>query len=65
MTPAINLLKKNKIDFKIHKYEHDSNITNYGLEAANKLGLDENRVYKTLLCELNPKELVVGIIPVN
>ncbi|WP_072682605.1 Cys-tRNA(Pro) deacylase [Arcobacter sp. LA11] len=65
MTPAINLLKKNKCDFKIHKYEHDPACTNFGLEAAQKLGLDENRVYKTLLVELNPKELVVGIIPVN
>jgi len=65
MTPAINLLKKNKCDFKIHKYEHDPACTNFGLEAAQKLGLDESRVYKTLLVELNPKELVVGIIPVN
>ncbi len=65
MTPAINLLKKNKCDFKIHKYEHDQDCTNYGLEAAQKLGLDENRVFKTLLVELNPKELAVGIIPVN
>ena len=65
MTPAINLLKKNKCDFKIHKYEHDSSCTNYGEEAALKLGLDQNRVFKTLLVELNPKELVVGIIPVN
>lgn len=65
MTPAINLLKKQKIDFKIHKYEHDSDCTNYGEEAALKLGLDENRVFKTLLVELNTKELAVGIIPVN
>ena len=65
MTPAINLLKKNKIEFKIHKYEHDTSCTNYGLEAANKLGLDENRVFKTLLVELNKNELAVGIIPVN
>jgi len=65
MTPAINLLKKNKCDFKIHKYKHDPANTNYGLEAATALGLDENRVYKTLLVELNPKELAVGIIPVN
>lgn len=65
MTPAINLLKKNKSDFKIHKYKHDPANTHYGLEAAQELGLDENQVYKTLLVELNPKELVVGIIPVN
>jgi Cys-tRNA(Pro)/Cys-tRNA(Cys) deacylase len=65
MTPAINVLKKNKYDFKIHKYEHDPTCTNFGLEAAQKLGLDENRVFKTLLVELNPKELAVGIIPVN
>lgn len=65
MTPAINLLKKNRCDFKIHKYEHDSDCTNYGEEAALKLGLDENRVFKTLLVELNTKELAVGIIPVN
>ncbi len=65
MTPAINLLKKNKCDFKIHKYDHDPACTNYGEEAASKLGLDENQVFKTLLVELNPRELAVGIIPVN
>lgn len=65
MTPAINLLKKNRINFNIHKYKHDPANTNYGLEAAQELGLDENQVYKTLLVELNPKELAVGIIPVN
>ena len=65
MTPAINELKKHKIAFVIHKYKHDPKVTNYGLEAAQKLNLDANRVYKTLLVELNPKELVVCIIPVN
>lgn len=65
MTPAINLLKKNKCEFKVHKYDHDPACTNYGEEAAQKLGLDENQVFKTLLVELNPKELAVGIIPVN
>lgn len=65
MTPAINLLKKNKCDFKIHKYDHDPACTNYGEEAALKLGLDENQVFKTLLVELNPKELVVCVLPVN
>ena len=64
MTPAINLLKKEKCDFKIHKYDHDPECTNFGEEAALKLGLDENQVYKTLLVELTPKELVVCVLPV-
>jgi Cys-tRNA(Pro)/Cys-tRNA(Cys) deacylase len=65
MTPAIRLLKKNKCDFKIHKYDHDPACTDFGEEAVIKLKLDKNRVFKTLLVELTPKELVVCVIPVS
>ncbi|QKF81556.1 Cys-tRNA(Pro) deacylase [Halarcobacter ebronensis] len=65
MTPAINLLKKNKIKFEIHKYDHDPANTDFGKEAVEKLNLDANQVFKTLLVELSPKELVVCVIPVS
>ena len=65
MTPAINLLKKNKCDYKVHKYDHDPENTNFGLEAAQKLNLNEKQVFKTLLVELSPKELAVAVLPVS
>ncbi|ETX12187.1 hypothetical protein MUS1_00855 [Marinomonas ushuaiensis DSM 15871] len=63
MTPAINLLKKQKISFSIHEYEHDHNCTNFGEEAAQKLGLDPACVFKTLLVS-DDKQFFVAIVPV-
>lgn len=64
MTPAINLAKKQKITHKVHEYEHDPNSESYGLEAAEKLGIAAEQVFKTLVVTLDNKQLAVGIIPV-
>ncbi len=64
MTPAINLVKKAKIQHRIHEYEHDPGTQAYGEEAVEALGLDANQVFKTLLAKIDDKELVVAIIPV-
>lgn len=64
MTPAIAKAKQAKIKFAVHEYEHDSSAQSYGTEAADKLGLDPNRVFKTLVVA-NGNELVVGVVPVS
>ncbi|WP_045420181.1 Cys-tRNA(Pro) deacylase [Vibrio jasicida] len=67
MTPAINLAKKKKVSHTIYQYEHDPRADSYGLEAAEVLGQDPKKVFKTLLFCLNgePKNLAVAIIPVD
>ncbi len=65
MTPGINAAKKAKISFILHEYEHDPAAASYGLEAAEKLGVDATRVFKTLVVDLGNKQLAVGIIPVS
>lgn len=64
MTPAINAAIKNKVTHRIHEYSHDASAESYGLEAAEKLGVPGERVFKTLVVSLDSKELAVGIIPV-
>ncbi|MGK8249953.1 Cys-tRNA(Pro) deacylase [Moraxella lacunata] len=63
MTPAIRLLKKQKIAHSVHEYDHDPNNTNFGLEASEKLGLSPDTVFKTLLVT-DGKAYFVAILPV-
>lgn len=65
MTPAINTLKKLKLSFQTHQYQHDPKHPSYGLEAAEKIGVDSHRVFKTLVAKVDAKQLVVAILPVD
>ena len=65
MTPAINIIKKQKISYKLHEYSHDESSDSYGLEAADKMGVDRESVFKTLVVMLDNKELAVSVIPVS
>lgn len=63
-TPATVALRAAGIAFTEHAYVHDPAVTNYGLEAATVLGVDPDRVFKTLLADIDGA-LVVGIVPVT
>ncbi|MFV8781752.1 Cys-tRNA(Pro) deacylase [Microbulbifer sp. SA54] len=65
MTPAINFAEKAKIKYTIHEYSHDATAESYGLEAAEKLGLEPHRVFKTLVVTLDGKSLAVAVLPVG
>ncbi|NGN91465.1 Cys-tRNA(Pro) deacylase [Nocardioides sp. KC13] len=63
-TPATVALTRAGIDYTLHPYEHDPRAESYGLEAAEALGVEPARVFKTLMASLDGK-LVVGIVPVT
>ncbi len=67
MTPAINAAKKGKVKYAIHEYSHDPSAASYGEEAADALGMEYGRVFKTLLVEINGdnRKLAVGVVPVS
>ena len=65
MTPAINTAKQNKVIYKVHEYQHDATAESYGDEAAQKLGIATDRVFKTLVVSIDRKALVVAVLPVS
>ncbi|WP_199439433.1 Cys-tRNA(Pro) deacylase [Umezawaea beigongshangensis] len=63
-TPATALLEKQRVPHTLHSYDHDPRHESYGLEAAQALGVEPGRVFKTLVTEVDGA-LVVGVVPVT
>lgn len=63
-TPATNALERAKVAFTTHSYEHNPKHESFGLEAAERLGLDPNVVFKTLVADVDGR-LTVAIVPVE
>jgi Cys-tRNA(Pro)/Cys-tRNA(Cys) deacylase len=62
-TPAVAAAEQAGVDFTLHEYEHDAAAESYGLEAAEKLGVDPARVFKTLVVSVDGA-LEVACVPV-
>lgn len=65
MTPGINSARKAKVAHTVHEYSHDPASESYGTEAAEKMGVAPERVFKTLVVSVDSRELVVGVVPVS
>ena len=63
-TPATVALAAVGIAFTERAYAHDPGVAAFGLEAAAALGVEPDRVFKTLLAEVDGR-LVVGVVPVT
>ncbi|MGH3354687.1 MAG: Cys-tRNA(Pro) deacylase, partial [Nocardioidaceae bacterium] len=63
-TPATSLLTRSGVAFDVHTYHHDPAASSYGLEAASALGVAAERVFKTLVAEVDGS-LCVAVVPVE
>jgi Cys-tRNA(Pro)/Cys-tRNA(Cys) deacylase len=61
-TPATRAAKAAGITYTLHEYDHDPRAASYAGEAAELLGLDPRRVFKTLVVGVGD-ELAVAIVP--
>ncbi|WP_311209252.1 MULTISPECIES: Cys-tRNA(Pro) deacylase [unclassified Aeromicrobium] len=63
-TPALAAVRRAGVEHRVHRYDHDPRATSYGLEAAEALGVEPARIFKTLLADVDG-ELAVGVVPVT
>ncbi len=63
-TTATIALERARIPFTVHEYVHDPRHASYGLEASEALGIAPERVFKTLIAEVDGS-LVTAVVPVK
>ncbi|MDX3532276.1 Cys-tRNA(Pro) deacylase [Streptomyces sp. ID05-39B] len=62
-TPATVALTAAGVEFTVHSYDHDPAHPSYGEEAAEAMGVSPDRVFKTLVAEVDGT-LTVAVVPV-
>ena len=63
-TPAIAAVEAARIPYRLHEYAHDPKAESFGLEAAEKLGWEPARVFKTLVVSIDGG-LSFALVPVD
>lgn len=62
-TNAMRILDSKKVSYEMLSYESEDGKID-GISVANKIGVDEKNVFKTLVVQGTSKELYVFVIPV-
>ncbi len=62
-TPATVALTAAGVPFTVHSYDHDPSRPSYGEEAAEAMGVAPERVFKTLVADVDGA-LTVAVVPV-
>ncbi len=63
-TPAAGALTRAGVAHTLHPYAHDPRADSFGDEAAEALGVDPARVFKTLIVAVDGR-LAVAVVPVS
>lgn len=63
-TPATAAVSRAGVAHRIHEYAHDRRAASYGTEAAEALGVAPERVFKTLVADVDGT-LTVAVVPVT
>ena len=63
-TPATSALTAAGISFDLHPYDHDPRAVAYGEEAAAALGVEPERLFKTLIATVDGA-LACAVVPVS
>jgi Cys-tRNA(Pro)/Cys-tRNA(Cys) deacylase len=67
-TPATAALDAAGVAYVARPYPHDPSASSYGMEAAEALGVDPERVFKTLVIDVGgdgSAKLCVAVVPVS
>ena len=64
-TPTTRFLAAHGVAFTMHDYDYVSDPGKIGLHAAAGIGIDPEKVFKTLMVEIDKKQVVCTAIPVN
>lgn len=63
-TPATALLTRQKVPHTLHRYDVPADTPDYGRVVADALGVPPERVFKTLVAEVDGR-LTVAVVPVT